>query len=524
MPERTDEDLISPSTPDADLAAALGPTVVAALRRSVRSDPQLWVETLFPILLPAIRMAVASALREMLATLNQILDQSLSVKRWQWRFEAWRTRKTFGEIVLLRTLVFRVEQLLLLDRHTGLLLASVAGADITPKNTDLVSAMLTALQDFVGHSFGVDSGAAIRELYVGEFCLLVEPGPRAALAAAVRGNAPAEVRETLRAAVDLIHQEFGAELRDFKGDAKPFERSRPILEGCLQAQYHRPDKASKTKLWVVAAALLIAVAVWAGLRLVRAWHWDRALAALGNTPGIAITRSGRSNGRYFLEGLRDPLAASAESRLSNEGIDPRQVSIRFRPFLSLDPELVVKRAKTALAAPDSVSVTVDGDILRLRGAAPHVWVLRARSADHEMALAGVRQIQMTDLIDTDLEALRSVIESAQILFPTNSSTAVPEQARVVALAAGRAREWIDAAQTIGRTPSLYVTAYTDPTGSEARNVNLRHERAAYVANLLAGRGIDRKYLSLREGKPADLTADAVHSRRVTILTHLDQGR
>ena len=131
---------------------------------------------------------------------------------------------------------------------------------------------------------------------------------------------------------------------------------------------------------------------------------------------------------------------------------------------------------------------------------------------------------MTDLIDTDLEALRSVIESAQILFPTNSSTAVPEQARVVALAAGRAREWIDAAQTIGRTPSLYVTAYTDPTGSEARNVNLRHERAAYVANLLAGRGIDRKYLSLREGKPADLTADAVHSRRVTILTHLDQGR
>ena len=119
-----------------------------------------------------------------------------------------------------------------------------------PRDSQLISAMLTALQDFVSESFEIKAESGIREIHLGDFSLLVETGPSAALAAAVRGNAPAEVRETLRAAIDLIHQEFAAELRDFHGDAKPFERAGTILEGCLQAQYQKPETYSYTRLWI----------------------------------------------------------------------------------------------------------------------------------------------------------------------------------------------------------------------------------------------------------------------------------
>src|SRR5262249_4670285 len=151
------------------------------------------------------------------------------------------TGRPYAEVVLLRTLSFRVEQVLLLDRNTGLLLCSVAASDIKPQDSGMVSSMLNAIQDFIHDSFDVDQSSDIREFHVGDFALLVEQGPCAALAVVVRGNAPAELWETIRAASDLVHQECGDELRKFQGDTAPFEKQcGSILEGCLQSRYQTP--------------------------------------------------------------------------------------------------------------------------------------------------------------------------------------------------------------------------------------------------------------------------------------------
>ena len=522
--EQAGEDLNESQTPDARLAEALRPTVTDALRRSIRDEPRVWAEVFFPILLPAIRMAVTSALRDMLASLNQILERSLSLQSWRWRFEAWRTGKPFAEVVLLRTLVYRVEQILLVDRHTGLLLASVAADAITPKDTVLVSAMLTALQDFISDSFEVDRNAGIRELYVGDFSLVVEQGSRAALAAAVRGNAPVELRETFRAAIDLIHQEFGTALRDFRGDPKPFERTRTILEGCLQSQYNRPRNPRNTWLWAATAAMVLALAVWLGFRVVEGRRWDRAVAAVRNTHGISVTLSNRQFGHYTLEGLRDPLATSPETLLANHGIDVRKVSLRFRPFLSLEPDLVVKRARAVLDAPPSVSPSLDQGILRLTGTASHAWILKARNAGPELVLTGIRKVQTGGLIDTDLEALRAEIETTRVLFATGSSVIAPEQAQVAKVLADRIQRWIQGARMIGRKPRLDLTGYSDRTGSEPTNLPLSRARAERVAEFLAGQGIGREWLVVRGGgESTDNSADAAHQRTVMIRANAGQG-
>ena len=449
MPERAGESIGSVQTPDARLAEALKPTVTDALRRSIRDEPGAWAETFFPILLPAIRMAVTSALRDMLITLNQILEHSLSLRSWRWRLEAWRTGRPFAEIVLLRTLDYRVEQLLLLDRHTGLPLASVAAPNVTPKDTDLVSAMLTALQDFISDSFDVDRSEGLRELHVGDFNLIVEQGSRAALAAAVRGSAPAELRETLRAAVDLIHQEFGGLLRDFRGDSDPFEATRAILEGCLQAQYRRPEAGSNTPLWVLTAAIALVLALWIAFSEMQARRWNRAVAVLRNTRGIAVTLADHRLAHDYVEGLRDPLAPSPETVLAANGIDLRRLSAHFLPFLSLDPDLVVKRARLVLEAPPTVSILLAGDTLKLRGTAPHAWILRTRTTGQKLAWAGIAEIQTSQLVDQDLEALRAEIEAAAILFNTDSSVITPEQNTAARALAEKTRRWLTGAAEAG---------------------------------------------------------------------------
>jgi OOP family OmpA-OmpF porin len=286
MAAQTREQWQTFGSPDSRLADALGPVVETTLNRSVRNHPTAWAEAIYPILAPAIRMAISAALHDMVQMLNQLLENSLSVRSWRWRLEAWRTSKPFAEVVLLRTLVYAVERVLLVDKNSGLLISSVSAPGATRTDDDLVSGMLVAIQEFIQDSFHLEHHG-IREIHLGDFSLWVEAGSNAALAALVRGNGPVELREVLRAAVDLIHQELGDEIRDFNGNSKPIEsRCRPILEGCLQSRLQIERPTSYWRVWLCAAILGVALAGWAGVSIWQARRWDKAVEALRDTPGM----------------------------------------------------------------------------------------------------------------------------------------------------------------------------------------------------------------------------------------------
>jgi OOP family OmpA-OmpF porin len=490
----------------------------------VRDEPRIWAESLFPLLLPAVRIAVSSALLSMVRTLNQLLEQSLSLRSWKWRVEAWRTGKAFGEVVLLRTLVYRVEQVLLVDRRAGVLLSSVAASGVVPRDDQLISAMLTALQDFVHDSFKVDAQTGVREIHVGDFSLLVETGPRAALAAAVRGNPPAELRETLRAAIDLIHQEFAAELQNFRDDTKPFECSNTILEGCLQAQYQeKKETYSYTKLWILTAITVVALAYWIGLRVVETRRWERAITELGKAQGIAITKADRISGHYTIEGLYDPLVSRPESLLRNSGIDLYKVSLHFQPYLSLAPELVIKRARIVLDMPETVLTSLDQGTLRLAGAAPHSWILQARGAGPKLILLGIQAVEAGEVRDEDMEAIRAEIESASVAFDTGASVLTADQARAGKILSAKSRQWIDYANELGKAPLVVVCGYADPTGTDELNLILSRRRAEHLAALLVQAGIPPALLSVQGlGKSADATHEPPILRRAVIRLNLSE--
>ena len=479
-----------PSSPDSRFADALRPLVETALKRSLRGEPEFWAQTISPILAPAIRLAVASAIRDMVQMLNQLLENSLSARSWRWRFEAWRTSKPFAEVLLLCTLIYRVEQVLVVDRNSGLLLASVSAPGISTQDSDLVSSMLTAIQAFIHDSFHLEQHDSIRQIHTGDFSLLVEPGPYAAIAAAVRGNAPIEFRQILRAAIDLIHEEMGTELRNFQGDSKPFEqRTRPILEGCLQSRFQERESGSCWRVWVCASIVGAALLLWGGLRVWHARQWNEALEALRATPGITITESTREHGKNVLEGLRDPFAVPAESVLAKNGIHLRDVSVRFQPFVSLDPRLLIRRARATLHAPDSISLAMDRGVLMLGGAASHRWIISARNAGPKLALAGVNEVRTDGIEDRELEALRSEIEGVRILFDAGSSAIKPDQGRLMDAVVPKLQQWTAGALAIGRVPRVRVVGHTDRTGSDIANSGLSNQRARHVMEHLLAAGM-----------------------------------
>lgn len=116
---------------DNRLLASLLPITQEALALSIKQSPQLISDSIAPILGSAIRKAISRAMREMFQSLNQTLEYSMSWQGLQWRWEAWKTGRPFVEVVVLHTLRFRVEQVFLIHKKTGLLLNHVMAEGIS---------------------------------------------------------------------------------------------------------------------------------------------------------------------------------------------------------------------------------------------------------------------------------------------------------------------------------------------------------------------------------------------------------
>ena len=213
---------------DHALQNALNPLLEEALRISVARNPQLLADTLFPIIGRAVRNSVANALRGIVESLNETVERSVSLDAFKWRLESLRTGRPFGEIVLARSLRYRVEQVFAIDRETGLLLAHVSRERENTQENEMISGMLTAVQDFVHDSFVETEGAELDTVELGEFNVWIQHGPNALLCAVVTGTPPRELRDALQRTLEELHTNFAPVLAHYDGDTESASGMRPV--------------------------------------------------------------------------------------------------------------------------------------------------------------------------------------------------------------------------------------------------------------------------------------------------------
>ncbi|HEX8775408.1 MAG TPA: OmpA family protein [Pyrinomonadaceae bacterium] len=478
---------------DKKVTEALLPTVEEAIGISVRKNPQTLVDALFPVIGPAIRRAISEALTGMVQTMNQTLEHSLSPQGLKWRLEAWRTGRTFAEVVMLHTLLYRVEQVFLIHRETGLLLQHVLAGEAVVQDADMVSGMLTAIQDFVHDSFSAEKGDALETLQVGGLTVWIEQGPRAILAGVIRGNAPQELRNLFHETLEQIHREFAQELESFEGDAEAFAPSRKYLEACLQFQYDQSRQASTEKkritpMRVVAAILLLALLVWGFFSIRDRWRWGNYLARLQNEPGIVVTNAERHWWSYSIAGLRDPLAADPSALLREARLDPEDVESRWEPYHSLTPQFVVTRANALLNPPASVTFRAEPNVLYASGSAPHRWIADTRRLVR--VIPGIERFNEDALVDTNLSEALAVKERAErrvILFVLDTTELAQGQSDDLEKLGADLRELLRLAPYAEKSVRVEVVGHTDQLGTEETNLLLSRERAEQVRSLLAAK-------------------------------------
>lgn len=475
-------DAIALRATDPQLTRALAPSVESAVTASVRKDPRPLADALFPVMGPAIRKAIAHTLASMMESLNRTVEHSVSWRALQWRWTAFRTGKPFAEIVLLNTLEYRVDQVFLIHADTGLLLQHVWSDAGAVRDADQVSAMLTAIRDFVRDSFKTTDGDTLDAMRVGDLSVIVEQGPHAMLAGVVRGTAPRTLQTTFQDALEHIHRQLGVELQAFGGDAAPFEQARPEMEACLVTQFRPRQQSASYRRWAAAGVVaLLAIGVWAFFGLRERQRWNAYLERVGAEPGIMIASSGRKGGKFFVAGLRDSLAVDPATLVTASGLPADSVESRWEPYQSLHPSFVTARARDLLRPPPGVTLEYRDGVLAARGPAPNRWIVDSERL--APAIAGVRRFAYAG--PSPEVQLKDKLEAMSVLFPKGRSRIAPDQGDAERTVATLLSELSEILRARGRRAQVDITGHTDTDGTEVANGPLSQGRADAVLALVS---------------------------------------
>jgi outer membrane protein OmpA-like peptidoglycan-associated protein len=396
---------IAQATADTRMGHVLAPVMEKAAESSIRNDPTTLVNILYPTIVPAIRKSIGETIDETFQRLNQTLKYSLTWRGLKWRWEAWRTGLPFAEVVLKHTLVYQVEHVFLIHRHTGLLIAHVAADNAVSQDPQLVSSMLVAIQDFVRDSFSGAEHQGLDSVQLGDLRLWSEPGPFAALVAVIRGDPPEGLHDAMRNTLSCIHAERHHALESFNGDSSGLGDVEARLRELVALGAHEAPRASVARTIVVGSLLLLLIlaGAWAAWWWYNQKLWEGYLGRLRAQPGIVVTEAGKRDGKFVVTGLRDPLAIDPLTLLGEAGIDPARVVTHFDPYQALDPPSVLRRLDASLNPPPSVSLAIDGNRILAQGSAPRPWLDRAHAVAKALPagapgfdLAGVRNEDEAD--------------------------------------------------------------------------------------------------------------------------------
>ena len=386
------------------LSRAMVPTVEEIVKLSVKRDIGKFADALFPVIGPAIRKSIVETLRQMLQSMNQMLEHSLSWQGIKWRFQSIRSGIPYAQIVMLHSLIYEVEQVFLIHHTTGLLISHVETENMSASNADMVSSMLTAIGDFVNDSFESEKPESLDSIQVGDVAIWIEKSPNLILALAIRGSAPEKLRITMHETLEQVESFYADALYRFKGDVTVFESIKNILFDCLQAQYKSTSKGLSGRFWIAVLILTGLSGYWLVSSYQKSLIHQDFLKLLDSEPGYLVTSHNRIDNKLLVKGLRDPLSRSIDELLDQSQLTADELALQFQPYQSLQADMVLQRVSKFISPPPNLTIDIQDNELILTGFASEQWTGSIRES--LILISGVNKINTNGVNHTiDLDSL-----------------------------------------------------------------------------------------------------------------------
>ena len=497
---------------DGSVNKVLLPLIEDSVAHSVMHHSDKLVNSLYPLMGSLVRKSVTSFLADFMEKTNQLIDSSFTIKGLKWRIEAWQAGVNFSQYVASQTFSYRVEHVLLIHRETGLLLNFVDLGKASKGDADLISSMLTAINDFVGDSF-LDNDNGLKEqlqtVTTDNFNLLIKPGPSALIAAAVMGNPPHAISEQLRVTLEEIHRLYNDELNQFDGDNQSFANSEALLLDCLLSEQKKIESSTEKKPWF-AWILVSIITVIICLKTFQWWENERLterLMMLDNQPGIIVNKIYVHNDKQVeLDILRDPNAIGVSEWLQKQDLTIESLALVERQYYSLSPEILLVRAQQILAQYSQIQSNWQNEVLNLSGT---IDLLQLEKLLNALATVGfsegnnlnIQDIKLpsSNIMATDQKVTQQIfnelvarISIIQLDFSVKSDKITPTMTVTLQQLYQYLQQLEQLADELELNIGLLVIGCSDNSGNRVNNAKLSLQRAKNSRNVLRKLGFSEQ--------------------------------
>lgn len=500
------EALVLRGEKDSSVTETLTPVINSTIKESVEKNPQTIVNIIHPIIGPSIRKAVSTAVLDLLLSINEIVERSVGVNSIKWRFEAWRAGMPYTQYVLLKNIKYRVDQVFLINKSSGVLMSSVSNELYFDEDSDLVSSMLTAINDFVIDSFQISSDGSLERIRFGDRVIQINVGQKTILALAVTGMVTRKLKEKATKTLEEIEREHKNIINAFDGNTESMVTVMPLLESCLLEEKFKKQEKNK-KPWIAIIIILLFVS-WFG------YNWfkesqikketNRIIQQISQKPGFIVLDHFHDNEKLNIKLIQDPsvnppepqnfetfnLIKPVEFNISYSNILQREVWMTYlnnhynfleKPTLNLEKKLLIINGK--IKQDEWLKLKQDQNIKNV--------INKINVLDYQIVIPENKNDIELKLISK----LKKEINNTQFFFKSNESELKDEEKnKLVSLSNN-----ISQLQSLLKKRNLsigqlLVLGYTDGIGNKTTNINLGKKRAEYIANYLIQQGIPEKII------------------------------
>jgi outer membrane protein OmpA-like peptidoglycan-associated protein len=495
---------------DGSVNKVLLPIVEDTVEHSVTHHSDRLVTSLYPLMGSLVRKSVSAFLSEFIEKTNQLIENSFTFKGLKWRFNAWKAGVSFTQYVLSQTYNFRVEHILLIHQETGLLLKSVNLDQQSKSDTGLISSMLSAINDFVGDSFQTNKYGLkeqLKTISTDNFNLLIKPGPKAIIVAAVTGNPPQKVSDKLQVTLENVHKLYRDEFEQFNGDNAPFDNSENQLRDCLLTEEKILTLNSNKKPWF-AWLIITIIVIFLGFQL-QGWYQLKVLNNLimeiDQEPGIVVkTITVNSETDITLDVMRDPNAISIEEWFDAHELSFNNIKLKERRYRSLSPEILNSRLEEILSGYPYLSKQWRGERLLLTG---NIDASSFQEITKQLADAGIfsNQLNIEKLIVNNsdnvsnsvaiqqqiFKSIVGKISATQLDFDIGNNQVTPRMKAHLQQLVNQFIHLEKLGKQLNINVGLLIMGSSDNSGNRVDNTKLSMERAENTATALAYLGLNR---------------------------------
>ncbi len=322
------------SSESGGFTGGMQPYISRSVFKAVADDPHGFAEVLFPALVPAIRLMITNSIRALTKRINTTIESTTTSQGLKWRVEALRTGESYSDVVVRKTLEYRIEQLFLLKTESGILIEHLVNEDIGSLDSDAVAAMFSAIQSFISDSFNSNEHDKLNQISVGNLNVWLVHRPDITLACVVRGSIPFELRDKLDSVQDEIFSRFSSKIKAFDGDQSSILGIRELLEPCLQLKFKSEHQQKNTKpplgSFVLLFFIICLIGFWAFSNFQKVKMRDDVENLLFVTPGIVTTTVEWKRGRLRVSGIQETGAKIPLEKMKDMDIDIEKIDFSIK--------------------------------------------------------------------------------------------------------------------------------------------------------------------------------------------------